>query len=103
HRLAERVVELVGAGVEEVLTLEVEPFPRREALGEGERGRPSRVRREEVVQLGAERVVGERLAPAALQLVEGRDQRLRDVAPPVRAEGAHPRASRTNARTFSWS
>ena len=33
HRLAERVVQLVRAGVEEVLALQVEPLARREALG----------------------------------------------------------------------
>jgi hypothetical protein len=101
HRLAERVVELVRPGVEEILPLEVDPLARREALGEGERRRPACVARQQVVQLGAEGVVGERFAPAAPELVEGRDQRLGDVAPAVIAERAHARASRTNARTFS--
>ena len=86
HRLAERVVELVRAGVEEVLALEVDPLAGREALGERERRRPARVRRQQVVELGAEGVVGERLAPAALELVERRDQRLGDVAAAVVAE-----------------
>ena len=44
-------------------------------------------------ELRAERVVGERLAPAALELVERRDQRLGDVAAAVVAEVAHARAS----------
>src|SRR5439155_26196862 len=103
HRLAECVVELVRAGVEEVLALEVDALPGREALGERERSRPSRVGREQVMELGAEGVVGECVAPAALQLVEHRDQRLGDVAAAVVAVVAHARASRTNACTFSWS
>ena len=102
HRLAERIVQLVRAGVEKVLALEVDPFPGCEALCERERRRAARVRRQQVVQLGAEEVVGERLAPAALQLVERQDQRLGDVAAAVGAEVAHC-ASWTNARTFSWS
>ena len=93
HRLAERVVQLVRAGVEEVLALEVDALPGCEALGERERRGAARVRRQQVVELGAEGVVGERLAPAALQLVERRDQRLGDVAAAVVAEVAHARAS----------
>src|SRR5262249_13348346 len=87
----------------EVLALEVDALPRRESLGERERRRPARVGREQAVELGAERVVCERVAPAALQLVERRDQGLRDVAPAVVAEVAHARASETNACTLSWS
>src|SRR5262249_56192589 len=86
HRLAERVVELVRAGVEEVLALEVEALARREALAERERRRPARVGRQQVVQLGAEGIVGLRLAPALLELVAGRDQGLGDIAPAVFAE-----------------
>ena len=93
HGLAERVVELVRAGVEEILALEVDALARREALRERERCRPARVRRQQMVELGAERIVGERLAPAALQLVERRDQRLGDVPPAVVAEVAHRCAS----------
>ena len=78
-------------------------MPGREALGERERRRPAGVRRQQVVELGAEGVVGERLAPAALELVERRDQRLGDVAAAVLAEVAHRAPPRTNARTFSWS
>ena len=44
HRLAERVVQLVRAGVEEVLALQVEPLAGGEPLGAGERRRPARVR-----------------------------------------------------------
>ena len=38
--LAERVVELVRAGVQEILALEVEPLPGRESLGQGQGGWP---------------------------------------------------------------
>ena len=38
------------------------------------------------MQLGVERIVGERLAPAALELVERGDQRLGDIPAAVRAE-----------------
>ena len=99
HRLAERVVELVRAGVEEVLALQVDALARREALRERERRRPARVRRREVPELRVEGVVGERVAPALLQLVERGDQRLRDVAAAVLAEVGHARAASTYART----
>ena len=101
HRLAERVVELVRAGVEEVLPLEVDPLAGREALRERERRRPAGVRREQRVELRAEAVVLLRGAPAGVELVERGDQRLRDVAPAVLAEVAHARAASTNARTFA--
>ena len=45
HRLAERVVQLVRAGVQEVLALEVEALAGGEALGERQRRRPAGVRR----------------------------------------------------------
>ena len=47
-------------------------------------------------------LIGSCVGPAPYpELVERRDQRLRDVAPAVVAEVAHARASRTNARTFA--
>src|ERR1700751_2801992 len=55
-----------------------------------------------MVELGAERVVLLGLLPSALEVVEGRNERLRDVATAVVAEVAH-RASSTKARTLSWS
>ncbi len=96
HRLAERVVQLVRAGVEEILALQVEPLRGGEPLGAGERRRPARVGAGEVVELGVERLVGERRGPCARELVERRDQRLGDVAAAVGAVGgAHPRAAST--------
>ena len=51
HGLAERVVELVRAGVEQVLALEVDAAVGVEALGAGERRRAAGVGRAELVQL----------------------------------------------------
>ncbi len=95
HRLAERVVQLVRAGVEEILALQVDPLAGREPLGERERRRPAGVRRRQVLQLRVEGVVGERVAPALPQLVERRDERLGDVASTVLAEVRHARAAST--------
>src|SRR5205085_7429694 len=87
QRLAESVVELVRAGVKQVLALQVEPLARGEALGERERRRPAGVRAAELVQLGAEGFVRPGLVPARLELVERRDQRLGDEAAAVLAVG----------------
>ena len=96
HRLAERVVQLVRAGVEEIFALQVKPLRGGEPLCAGERRRPARIGPGEVVELGAERLVGESLGPRARELVERRDQRLGDVAAAVGAvRGAHPRAAST--------
>ena len=71
-------------------------------------GRPA-YSRPSAVELGCEGRVGRCLVPAGLQLVERRDERLRDEAPAVLAEPAvacrlgHVRAASTNARTRSWS
>jgi hypothetical protein len=97
HRLAERVVQLVRARVEQVLALEVEPLAGREALRERQRSRAAAVLAPEPVELGCERVVGLRLAPACLELVERRDQRLGHVTPAVLA--VTHLAAATNART----
>src|SRR5438128_5714059 len=105
HDLAERVVQLVRARVQQVLALQVDALAGCEALAQRERRRPAGVRGEQPVQLGVERVVCEGLTPAALELVERRDQRLGDVAAAVRAERAraHCRASSMYARTRAWS
>ena len=100
HRLAEGVVQLVGAGVEEVLALQVDAPVGVEARGARERCRAPRVVRAELVELCPEGIVGSGADPAGRELVEGRDQRLRDVAAAVDAEGAH-RAASTHARTAS--
>jgi hypothetical protein len=101
HRLPDRVVDLVRAGVVQILALEIDLLPRREALAQRERRRAPDVRRRELVQLGEERRILARLAPRAVELVERRDERLRDVAPAVAAEVTHsspPRRTRAPAR-----
>ncbi len=109
HGLPERVVELVRPGVQEVFALQIEARARQEALGERQRRRPPRVLPSERVELRCEGRVGRCLVPAGLQLVERRDERLRDESPAVLAELAVAcrlssfRAASTNARTRSWS
>ena len=102
HRLAERVVELVRAGVEEILALQVEALVRREPLRARERRRPACVRPRELLELRREGRVRLRGAPAALELVERGDERLRDVATAVDPVG-QLRAASTYARTASGS
>src|SRR5581483_471334 len=101
HRLSERVVQLVRPRVQEILALQIDALAGREPLRERERRRPARVRRQQVVQLAVECVVGLRRLPAGRELVERRDERLGHVAPAVVAE-VH-RAASTNALTFAWS
>ena len=88
QRLAERVVELVRAGVEQVLALQVEPLPGREALGPRERRRAAGVRRSRArgARAGTTRRASA-ASPAGRELVERRDQRLGHVAPAVVAVG----------------
>ena len=93
--LSERVVELVRPGVEEVFTLEVEPLSRREALGGRERRRPAGVVAAEFVQLCLEGRVGPGFSPAGFELVQSRDQRLRDEPAAVLAVGQLHRAAST--------
>ena len=84
--LPDRVVDLVRARVAEVLALEHDlPALRCEALGLVQRRRTADVVLAQAVELSAERRVGDRLRPALLELVERRDERLRDEAPAVRA------------------
>jgi hypothetical protein len=100
HGLAERVVQLVRAGVKEVLSLQVQALLRSEALRSGQRCRPAAEGAPQLVELGLEPRVGLRLVPGLLQLVEGRDQRLGDEAAAVGAVGQH-RAAFTKARTLA--
>ena len=89
--LAERVVDLVRAGVVEVLALEVDPRPAEllaQPPGEVQRARPADVVLEVAVQLGPER----RVLPGPLvflfKLVNRPHERLGDILPAVRAETA---------------
>ena len=58
HALSERVVDLVGAGVEQILALQIEPLVGSEASRARQRRRTARVVRKQLVELGAERRVG---------------------------------------------
>jgi hypothetical protein len=87
--LADRVVDLVGAGVEQVLPLEIDPrAPEvvREALGAVERRRAPREIGEVAPELGLELGIHARLGIHGLELLKGRHERLRNEDAPVRAE-----------------
>src|SRR5712691_9412242 len=104
HSLTEGVVELVRAGVQQVLPLQIEAFARRKSLGAGERCRSAGKVAAELAELRLERLVGPRATPARLQLVERRNERLRDVTSAVcsvQSGRRRHRAASTNARTLS--
>src|SRR5918994_6347811 len=108
ERLAERVVDLVRAGVAEILALEVDALVVSEALGAVERRRPADVRPLERLELEPKAGVVPDLVPAVFELVESRHERLGDVPSAVRAEvaplsDAHPCTASTKARTRAWS
>jgi hypothetical protein len=117
QRLAERVVDLVRAGVQEVLALEPHLAPGRlaEPLGEVQRRRPADVVAQEPVELALERLVAARLDPRRLELAERGHERLGDVLASVRAVavldprlGLHavtsaPATASANAATFAGS
>ena len=88
QRLAERVVDLVRAGVEQVLALQVDVAP--DALGEPlgvvERRRPPDVVAQQPVEPLAKRGSRARLEPRLLELGERGHQRLGHVAAAVGAE-----------------
>ena len=88
ERLAHRVVDLVRAGVCEVLALQIDApaDPLREPRRQVERRGSADVVAEEPVQLGPEARVLARLAPGLGQLVKRRDQDLGHVAASVGAE-----------------
>ena len=88
QRLAEDVVDLVRAGVVEVLALEQQAHAElaAEVVALGEDRRPAGVVAQDVVELGAERRVGPRLAERRLQLLARRHERLGHEAPAELAE-----------------
>ena len=89
--LAERVVDLVGAGVAEIFPLEPDLGAAGEfgeSLGEEQGGGPAHEGREQAVEFGCERRVGHRLGIGPLQLVERRGKRFGNVAAAESAEAA---------------
>ena len=96
QRLPEHVVDLVRAGVGEVLALEEHPHT--EPVGEpgalGDRGRAARVAREQLRELGPELVRRPRGPEVALELLEGRDERLGDEAAAEVARSGRGRSAR---------
>ena len=89
--LAEHVVDLVRAGVVQLVALEIDLRPAEalgEPLGEIERARPPDIVLQEVVQLGVEGRVGLRLRVGLLELEDQRHQRLGDEPAAVDAEPA---------------
>ena len=122
QRLAQDIVDLVGAGVTQVLSLQIDARAATmagEALGEVERGGTARVVVEEVAEPAPEAGVLARGAEGALELDERRHQRLGDEAAAEAAEVAvgvgqgggihgrrlHPasRVAATKRRTLSGS
>ena len=101
--LAERVVQLVGAGVQQVLAFEIEPLVRRETFCARERSRSTREGPRELVELRLKGLVRPCGAPAILELVERGNERLGHVAPAVRSvqAGRGHRAASTKARTLT--
>src|SRR5207249_758385 len=89
QRLSDRVVDLVGAGVEQVLALEEDAGtaePPREAAGEVEPGRPSGVLAEPARELALEGGVAGQARVGPLELEELRHEGFGDVPAPVLAE-----------------
>src|SRR5215470_4151087 len=89
HDLAEHVVHLVGAGVIEVLALEINlgaAEMRAQALGEIERRRPAHIVGEVVVHLLAKGYVALRLRIGFFELEDERHQRLGDEAAAILPE-----------------
>ncbi len=87
--LADRVVDLVGAGVEEILALQVDLRPAavlREPGGEVELGRPPGEFLQVVAELGLERRVVPGREVGRGQLLEGAHEGLRHIDPAVDAE-----------------
>ena len=88
--LTERVVDLVGAGVAEILTLEIDLRAAGifgEPLGKEEGRWPPHEGGEEVVEFGGEGGIGPRLVIGRLQLIERRGERFGHIAA---AKGAKP-------------
>src|SRR6185436_2865525 len=116
ERLTEHVVDLVSAGMAEVLALEVDARPAAllaEPLGEVERRRPPGIVLEQAGEAALELAIALRRRPRLLELDQRRHERLGNEAPAeaaevsvrVRKRPLHlaPLASATNRHTLSGS
>src|SRR5579864_1958952 len=114
HRLAQAVVDLVRAGVQQVFTLDIDSRAAQlfsQPPREIERGRTSGVGMEQLVQFRLKCRIFARFEERALQLFERRHQHLGHVAPAVRSEmsagvglRSHlPNAASRNRAMRSWS
>jgi hypothetical protein len=93
QNLPQCVVDLVRAGVTEILALEVDPGAAeffRQALGEIKRRLPAGVFPELALKLAAKRGIAPRGAVSLLQLDQRRHERLGHVSPAEDAEVAAP-------------
>ena len=98
QNLAEHIVDLVGAGVIELLALQIDlgaaarnagrrpPAMLGETLGVIERRRPADIMRQIAIHLGAERGIGLGGRVGLFQFQDQRHQRLGDKAPAIDAE-----------------
>src|SRR5262249_21987825 len=93
HGLAQRVVELVRARVQQILALQPEAPAGGEALAERQRRRAAAVRPAELVELRSEEGIFLRRQPPGLELLECRDERLGNEAAAVLAVPAVHRAA----------
>ena len=119
QRLADRVVDLVSAGVGQVLALQVDPAADTlgEAVGKVERRRATDEVTEQHGELGLEALVLAGLRPGFAELVERRDQGLGNEPAAVWAEalldcrahgvvtceGSSTPAAARKASTLAWS
>ena len=120
QRLPQRIVDLVRAGVRQVLALE--PDLATGQLGQTggvvERRGPAHIIAQQGVQLVAVGEVGARRKPGSLELVQRRDERLRHVAaavgtearsiagalmPPSPSAASAASTARKNASSLAWS
>ena len=95
QRLADGVVDLVGAGVSEVLAFQVDgpPNPFGESRGEVERRRPADEVAQEAVELLAEAGIGARLLPGRGRARRGRRSGPRERSGPRRGRSVTGRRS----------
>ena len=99
--LAQRVVDLVRAGVQQVFALQVDLRAAQlfgQPLGKVERRRPPGKVLQQTRKLGLERCVGLRRFVLVLQFDQRRHQRLRHIPPAIDAKPPRPRLRRSRGK-----